>query len=128
MYTADFNPITRDLVVFRQDIRREMIATYLVALCRFYYEQQTDPVISMSKVFREGEQKHQVALPVLGMAHQCMACYTVYDELYGEPGNGIEAGTTFAKLPVSYCCSTCGGTITNFSEIQVDSLEAGSGF
>ena len=128
MYTADFNPNTRDLVVFRQDIRREMIATYLVSLCRFYYEQQMDPVISMSKVFREGEEKQQVALPALRIVHQCMACFTVYDELYGEPDNGIDEGTRFTDLPVSYCCSTCGGTITNFSEIQVDSLEGNPRF
>ena len=82
----------------------------------------------MSKVFREGEEKQQVALPASRTAHHCGACFTVYDEIYGEPANGIQGGTRFTDLPASYCCSTCGGAITNFSEIQVESLEACPGF
>jgi rubredoxin len=46
----------------------------------------------------------------------------VYDELTGEPGNGIPAGTPFEKLPADYVCPVCEGGKDGFKKIKKSEL------
>jgi len=44
----------------------------------------------------------------------CSACGYVYDPKKGDPGNGIDAGTSFDDLPEDWTCPGCGAPKTAF--------------
>jgi len=50
--------------------------------------------------------------------YQCSSCQTVYDEVVGEPGNGIPAGTAFENLSADYVCPVCEGAKEGFKKIK----------
>ena len=54
--------------------------------------------------------------------YQCSSCKTIYDEVMGEPGNGIIAGTPFEKLPVEYVCPVCEAGKESFKKIKKSAL------
>jgi rubredoxin len=45
----------------------------------------------------------------------CNACGYVYDPAYGDPDNGIAAGTAFEDLPDDWVCPQCGVGKDEFS-------------
>jgi len=38
----------------------------------------------------------------------CTVCGWEYDPSIGDPGNGVEAGTTFEDIPDDWICPVCG--------------------
>ena len=40
--------------------------------------------------------------------YECSVCGYVYDPEDGDPDNGVEAGTSFDKLPDDWTCPVCG--------------------
>ena len=46
----------------------------------------------------------------------CDVCGWVYDEVAGDPDNGIAPGTKFEDLPDDFQCALCGVGKDNFSE------------
>ena len=38
----------------------------------------------------------------------CIVCGWDYDPALGDPGNGIEPGTPFDKIPDDWVCPVCG--------------------
>ncbi len=42
------------------------------------------------------------------MVYVCTVCGFEYDEVAGDPENGIAPGTKFADLPADYVCPLCG--------------------
>ena len=49
--------------------------------------------------------------------YQCKDCLSVYDENFGDITKNIPPKTMFSKLPVSYECSLCEASKTNFKKI-----------
>ncbi len=47
----------------------------------------------------------------------CKVCGYVYDPGNGDPDNGVEPGTPFAKLPEDWVCPVCGAAKSEF-EVQ----------
>lgn len=45
---------------------------------------------------------------------QCTVCGYVYDPEFGDPDNGIEAGTLFEQLPDDWVCPECGAEKDQF--------------
>jgi rubredoxin len=39
---------------------------------------------------------------------KCSVCGYVYDPVYGDPDNGVSAGTVFEKVPADWVCPVCG--------------------
>lgn len=39
---------------------------------------------------------------------RCTICQYVYDPVEGDPGNGINPGTSFEELPDDWVCPLCG--------------------
>ena len=50
--------------------------------------------------------------------YQCNACSYVYDPEAGDPGNGIEAGTSFEDIPDDWVCPDCGAPKESFYPIE----------
>ena len=52
------------------------------------------------------------------MKYLCKLCGYVYDPEQGDPGSGIEAGTSFEDLPEDWCCPLCGAGKDQFMKIE----------
>ncbi len=50
------------------------------------------------------------------MKYICDVCDYVYDEVEGEPENGIAPGTKWEELPENYVCPLCGVGKEQFSK------------
>lgn len=125
LHTQDFNPNTGELILFRENVEKEHLGTYLVSLCKFFYEQKAlQDDLSEANT---GKASVQVANTAKKILYQCSNCFTVYDEQLGEPFNNIATNTAFKDLPENYCCSLCEADKNSFIEIEEASLVS-SGF
>ena len=120
LYTKDFNPNTRELVLFRSRVGKEEMGTYLSALCKYYYELQHGEEAINHSVYRESTTNEHVAEQPSKMVHQCLYCKTIYDPAYGDALQGIAPNTAFALLPENYCCPTCETAKTEFVEMDFE--------
>ena len=50
------------------------------------------------------------------MEYECFCSY-VYNETYGDPDNGIAAGTKWDDLPDDFVCPVCGVDKSGFSPV-----------
>jgi len=120
LYTRNFNPNTDELIMFRKNVEKDYLGTYLVSLCKFFYEQENNN-------HDLSEPNNSAAVTTANtltkkMVYQCRNCFTVYDEQAGEPGNNIVANTAFKDLPENYCCPVCEADKKYFIEVDEASL------
>jgi hypothetical protein len=78
LHTKDFNPNSSELVLFREGVEKEYIGTYLVSLCKVFYDQEgkTDLLLDYSNL--QAVQKN--VLHQSKLLYQCKHCYTVCEE------------------------------------------------
>jgi len=48
----------------------------------------------------------------------CLICGYVYDEAKGDPDSGIEPGTAWADVPLSWRCPDCGAGKEDFEMVE----------
>ncbi|MEB0261914.1 MULTISPECIES: rubredoxin domain-containing protein [unclassified Mucilaginibacter] len=99
-HTQDFNPNTKEVVIYQKGILREQLSKHLIALCDRYYAEQTN-ITQPDKPVRKSELKIEQK-----QAHQCSCCLTIYDAAYGDQQNGVEPGSPFESLDY-YSCPVC---------------------
>ncbi|SEW27636.1 Rubredoxin [Chitinophaga sp. YR573] len=112
LYTPDFSPNSGNLIPYRTDVAKEYLGPYISALCKLFYESSHDPL-------QKTIQPLVVAIPEKPV-HQCPHCFTVYDEITGDPAQQIPAGTLFSDLPPYYCCSVCEAPLQDFNITMVE--------
>jgi rubredoxin len=114
-YTRDFNPNSSDLILFRENVEKDHIGTYLVSLCKFFYEQGSERC-----VLPDATTAHSTAgLPIAEkQVHQCSRCLSIYDAAAGDPGQQIAPGTSFSQLPAMYTCALCEAPLSAFAEVK----------
>jgi rubredoxin len=117
LYTRDFNPNSKDLVLFRDGLIRENLVPYLVSLCKYYYERQLEDAEIQHKIFQEKHIGDQQVIKEDKLIYECKSCLGIYDEIYGDVLQGIEQGVSFELLPENYCCGTCGESKFQFSAV-----------
>lgn len=112
-YKKKFNPNERETILFREGVEKEHLGIYLVSLCKFFYEQDSEnhPVFENLPVIEE-------ALTDKRIVHQCKNCFTVYDPLIGDEDQSIEKGISFDDLPATYHCPLCESGKTDFLEVE----------
>lgn len=111
LHTRDFNPNSRDFVLFRQHVRRDRLGWYLAELCHLFYEQAgAVPEELASETSAPAINQAVVSAALLP---RCRRCLTVYDLAYGDPEQGIAAGTSWDVLP-NYHCPTCEAPAADF--------------
>jgi rubredoxin len=119
LYTKDFNPNSREYILFRKGVEKENLATYLISLCKYFYELKSEDDTIMHSVYRQEEEKeHKELAPAHVTVYQCRHCLTIYDEQYGDPLNNIAAGVPFNQLPHNYQCPTCEAPGADFAARQ----------
>jgi rubredoxin len=114
-HTADFNPHTREIILYRKDLEKENLFPYLVSLCKEFYRQQSDRhslLVSQPAQVEPGRHGTETG------GWQCPHCLTLYHEQYGDEEQGVAAGTSFAHLRADYLCSVCGGSKTDFQPLE----------
>jgi len=116
LYSPDFNPNSSELIIFRESVEKDHIGTYLVSLCKMFYEEASSANI-LEHVLNETVQ--QPIQPVASkIIYQCSHCFTVYDEQLGDDENNIAPGTLFEALPQSYQCALCDGGKEDFVAVE----------
>ncbi|MBE7170202.1 MAG: rubredoxin [Williamsia sp.] len=111
LYKKDFNPYTTEEILFRKNIPKDHVGTYLVSLCKLFYEQAVPDEAALFPTTGEPKETTPVCT-----THQCMHCLTIYDEKTGDAAQQITAGTRFGELPATYACSVCEAGVEDFRE------------
>ena len=122
LYTRDFNPNSKDLILFRKNIEKENLGVYLVSLCKYFYEIQSQEEFITHEAYREDSDiSDDLSTPSVKV-FQCKHCHTIYDPEYGDEFHNIPAGTLFSDISNSYECPTCNSSKDDFVEIEKMSL------
>ena len=116
-HTIDFNPNTRELVLFEKGVNKAHVPEILQRLTKRFYAQNSKDEVSIVK---QKEVKVSDLQPI--KVHQCKICFTIYDERFGDSVNEIPVGVKFAELPFDYCCPICESAKSEFVEVTVDGL------
>ncbi len=115
-YKEDFNPNNPVDISFMDYIQKKSLPEFISYLTQEYY---TKKKASIDKV-----KVKEVAIPKIQkqkqkesfeFVYQCSTCLTLYDPEYGDPDEGIVAGTSFEELPENYCCSVCSNSKKGFN-------------
>lgn len=119
LYTRDFNPNSREYILFRKEVPRDNLGTYLVALCRYFYDLKIESGNILHSVYRQEEPAEKKANSPLAdrKIHRCRHCLTIYDDQFGDPEQGINPGTGFEQLPADYQCAVCEASTAEFEYI-----------
>lgn len=120
LYTRDFNPNSREYILFRKEVPRENLGTYLVALCKYFYDLKIESGNILHSVYRQEEpaEKKIISPEIEKKVHQCRYCLTVYAAQYGDPQQGILPGTDFENLPANYQCAVCEASKEEFQPVS----------
>ena len=118
LHTKDFNPNSKDYILFRKNIEKENLGVYLVSLCKYFYELQSKENLILHNVYHSEPVKVKSESTTVPMVSQCKNCFTIYDLEYGDDINGIPAGTSFAKISESYRCPTCDAPKQDFVMVE----------
>ncbi len=114
LYAKNFNPNTRQYVVYAQDIDQMDLPGILLELTKTYFQdlgtQEKDPISGFAT------KKEVVEIEV----YQCNDCQTVYDPSIGDVIFNIPAGIEFDDLPANYCCPLCENPKIDFDKITLE--------
>jgi rubredoxin len=119
LYKEDFNPNAAEEILFREHVEKDHLGTYLVSLCKLFYERDNEST-SMQSVINNIAPAETTKVKVV---YQCKHCYTVYDEVIGDETQNITAGTLFNQLPAYYQCPTCEGDKDAFVAVNEKELQ-----
>ena len=121
LYTRDFNPNSREYVLFRKDVRRENLGTYLVALCKYFYDLKVQSGAILHSVYRQEDPAEEVVASAIPgkMVHRCRHCLTLYHDHFGDALQGVEPGTGFEQLPAGYQCAVCEAPREEFEQVPL---------
>jgi rubredoxin len=114
LYRKDFDACSDEYILFRKDVEKDQLGTYLKSLCKYFYECKSGEDMILHHVYREKEDSSAASsgtsitgTPSPGSVYQCIHCLTVYDPALGDPEAEIPAGTVFSTL-AHYACPVCG--------------------
>ncbi|MGZ5133748.1 MAG: rubredoxin [Flavitalea sp.] len=118
LYTKDFNPNSKDYILFRKNIEKENLGVYLVSLCKYFYELQSQEDLILHEVYQQELDKSTTEKAVAPFVFQCRNCLTIYDSEYGDDINKIPVGKNFAEICESYHCPTCDSPKSDFVQVE----------
>lgn len=104
LYKKDFNPNAEELILFRDAVQKDHIGTYLVSLCKDFYEQKSIAHLIETAVIQSEQEEVSGSRNTI---YQCSHCQTVYVPAIGDESQGIAPGTDFSALPQEYLCALC---------------------
>ncbi len=98
--------IQKNIYCFRANIAKEHLATYLIALCKYFYEQGSKGELLPGSTYTSDHMEPHEDVEKK-YVYQCSHCLTVYEEEEGEPENGIPPGIYLAHYhpPIAALCA-----------------------
>lgn len=121
LYKKDFKPNSTELVLHRKGVKKDQIGTYLVSLCKHFYEQESSNIpLANDGGFISNEASTESMQSTI--FYQCRQCLSVYDEKAADTGNQIEAGIPFNELPDFYKCPLCEAGKEEFIAVEERTL------
>jgi rubredoxin len=100
LYCKNFNPNTREYLIYAQNVDKMELPGLLMELSKLYFEK-------LGEEEADSDEKLNIEPKIEKEVYQCNECLTVYDSNYGDLNFNIEAGTPFKNLPSDYKCSVC---------------------
>ena len=116
-HTSDFNPNTRELILFEKGVNKIHVPEILQRLSKRFYAQNTKKELTIVK----NTNAKLLDLEIVKV-HQCKICFTIYDEKFGDSVNKIPVGMKFINLPTSYCCPMCEAEKGEFVEMDMEGM------
>lgn len=118
IHTRDFNPNSKDFVIYKQKIKAHELSKHLIALCNDFYSKQGDAFDYLNTHAATEENNATINSTIV---YQCKNCLSIYDETYGDSVNSINPGVAFNSLD-QYCCPTCEAPKEDFIKIEKPAL------
>ncbi|MFA6087744.1 rubredoxin [Mucilaginibacter sp.] len=115
LHSKDFNPNSKDLVNYKDNVSQNDLAQCLISLCNYYHLTLSDNSGALSTLENEVEQNDTEI--VKHIVYQCKSCLTIYDKSYGDLVNGIAPYTEFESL-IEYACPVCEASKENFLLVE----------
>ncbi|HZH37991.1 MAG TPA: rubredoxin [Flavisolibacter sp.] len=115
LYKKDFNPNAEELILFRDAVQKDHIGTYLVSLCKDFYERNSSSTILENTATATEPESIAKTIQVI---HQCKHCQTVYVQALGDEAQGIAPGTGFEMVPPHYSCPLCEAPKEAFVKVE----------
>ncbi|MEW7290561.1 rubredoxin [Aquimarina sp. 2304DJ70-9] len=114
LYAKNFNPNTRQYIVYAQDIDQMDLPGLLLELTKTYFlnlgtEEDDQTVGGLVE-------KETLEIEV----YQCRDCHTIYDASVGDVVNNIPEGIDFVELPDDYSCALCDASKNDFEKIIIE--------
>ncbi|MGI4728483.1 MAG: rubredoxin [Janthinobacterium lividum] len=113
-HTRDFNPNTKDFMLYKTGLLREELAAELIVLCDYYYGLKADNELAL---LNENTLEETAADAETYFIYQCKNCLTVYDQVWGDALNDVAIDTDFLSL-ASYQCPVCEAPKTDFVAVE----------
>jgi rubredoxin len=115
-HTADFDPHSRELKLYRKDLEKETLFPYVISLCKEFYRLQSQ---GSPDVLEDGD-RYSGKEGQAGREEvwECRDCLTQYHAAHGDPGSGVGAGTPFGSLGEDYVCPVCGASLEDFRIVE----------
>jgi rubredoxin len=110
LHTKDFNPNTKDYVIYLEQVQADLLSANLVSLCKSFYDLQSNSIHLPATDRNNGVD----LLDEFEEIYQCNNCLTRYDKQYGDPVNCIDKNIEFTVL-TNYCCPVCEAPKSEFS-------------
>jgi len=115
LHTCDFNPNSKEEVVYLQQIKPQKLSKHLIALCNKFYDIQGDVILpTVATITNETNSQNEKK-----DIYQCNNCLTRYDKLYGDQANDVEKDIDFETLG-DYKCPVCEAPKSEYSLIEVN--------
>lgn len=115
LHTRDFNPNSKDLILYKERLSADSLGKMLIELCDAYYGLLSDgnDLLHQDTVL-DAEAEHHIETITI---HQCQNCLSIYDKNYGDSFNNVPAGTDFQSIE-NYICPVCESTSDCFTAIE----------
>jgi rubredoxin len=115
LHTKDFNPNSKDFIVYKKEVPTNKLGRHLIKLSNYFYtlliDNRTSPMPEMADV---SEVEIDAAA---NKVYQCKNCLSIYDKTYGDITNGIAIDTDFELLS-KYSCPVCESPKESFVMIE----------
>jgi rubredoxin len=112
LHTQDFNPNSKDYVIYLRQIKPAELSKHLVGLCAEFYMSQSSYMPQTTVMEEAGPKLQETEI------YQCNNCLTRYDKHYGDFINNISKDVEFTTLS-DYCCPVCEAPKEDFSLVEI---------
>ncbi|MHA7057942.1 rubredoxin [Aquimarina sp. M1] len=114
LYAKNFDPNTRQYIVYAQDVDHMDLPTILLELTKSYFQNLGEGDAESFAGVTADKEKTEIEV------FQCQDCQTIYDPSVGDVVSNIPAGTEFDDLPTTYTCSLCEAASGNFKKMTLE--------